>query len=190
VRFQNLYAEEYWRRNWPLAPILLVIGIAFAVIYRKDSSVPLLLAESVAGAIVIIGVFGGYRRFSYLAPTEEGLRVNWATPFRTIVIPWDVVRAPRVAPLKNAFPESRRRMINSITRPLLERPAFYARLDPDGDQAAFQKMTSRLGRRYVFEGMLAVPVANPQQLAEEVSRRLPNRSQPNLGGARRRKRRH
>jgi hypothetical protein len=189
VRFQNLYAEEYWRRNWMMGPLLLVIGGAFAVIYRRDPTVPWLVAESVAGAALILVIFSLYRRMSYVLPSDDGLLVHWSIPFRSMVIPWESIRQARVAPLKNAFPDSRRRMINSITKPLLERPAFYARLDSDGDEVAYRRIMGRLGRRYVFDGMLAVPVADAEKLAEEVTRRLPNRSQPNLGGARRRKRR-
>jgi len=184
-----LYAHELWKRNWVMAPLLLVFGVALAFIYKKDSQLPWLLAECFGGAAVILVFFGAFRWQSYARATASGLRINWTFPFQSTDIPYGNIRAARVGPLKNAFLEGRKSYVNNVTKPLIEQnaDAVFFRLAPDEVEVA--RITKRLGRRYVFDGTIAVPVVNPTQLAEEVTQRLPKRSlQQNLGGAKRTKR--
>ena len=188
----NLYADELWKRNWFMAPILLLMGIGFSlyfVIYAKTTrDVPILLAESLGGAALVLLFFGGYRYLSYVKVTEEGLRFNWTLPFSNALLPWEIIRNARVADLSGFYPPSRKSFINNMTKPLLDKPALYMKLG--GDDATVARLTRKLGRRYVVDGTVAVPVPDPKSLAQEVSQRLPNRQlQQNLGGSRRRKKR-
>lgn len=183
-----LYAEQLWRRNWPLSPVLLVVGGVLAAVYSHSRELPLLLGECLAGSALVLIVFGTFRRFSYVQVTPAGILFNWTFPFRSTTVPFDAIRGIRVSELKAFYPDSRRRFVNSMTKPLLDQPAFFARLG--GDEATVARLSRRLGGRYVFEGTLAVPVLDPRALSQEVSQRLPNRSlQQNLGGAKRPKRR-
>lgn len=187
MRQPNLYAAELWKRNWPLAPVLLVVGGVLSVIYYKSHELPLLLAECVGGAALILLFFGAFRRYSYVKVTPAGLLFNWTFPFTNTLVPFAAIRSTRVADLRAFYPDTRKSHVNAMTKPLLDKPAFYARLG--GDEATVARLSKRLGRRYVVDGTIAVPVADPRSLSQEVSLRLPNRQlQHNLGGARRPKR--
>ena len=183
----NLYADELWKRNWPLAPVLLVVGGVLAYVYRGQRDMPLLLAECLGGAALILIFFGAFRYFSYVKVTDSGLRFNWTFPFTNTVVPFDSIRSTRVGDLRAFYPDTRKSYVNSMTKPLLDKPAFYARLG--GDDVTVARLSKRLGRRYVVDGTIAVPIPDPKSLAQEVSLRLPNRQlQQNLGGAKRPKR--
>jgi hypothetical protein len=184
----NLYADELWKRNWPLAPVLLVVGGGLAALYWNHKELPILVAECLGGAGLIIIFFGAFRRFSYVSVTEAGLRFNWTFPFTNTLVPFDVIRSTRVGELRAFYPDNRKSYVNAMTKPLLDKPAFYAKLG--GDEATVARLSRRLGRRYVVDGTIAVPVPDPKSLSQEVSQRLPNRQlQQNLGGAKRPKRR-
>lgn len=184
----NLYAQELWKRNWPLAPVLLVVGGVLAVVYRGQASLPLLVAECIGGAALILAFFGAFRYFSYVEVTESGLRFNWTFPFNNTLVPYESIRSTRVADLRVFYPDTRKSYVNAMTKPLLDKPAFYAKLG--GDEAVLARLSKKLGRRYVLDGTVAVPVPDPKSLSLEVSQRLPNRHvQQNLGGAKRSKRR-
>lgn len=188
----NLYADELWKRNWFMAPFLLLMGAGFSVYFvavvKTTHDVPILLAESLGGAALVLLFFGSYRYLSYVKVTDEGLRFNWTFPFSSAVIPYDVIRSIRVADLSGFYPPARKSFINNMTKPLLDKPALYMRLG--GDEATVARVSRKLGRRYVVDGTIAVPVPDPKSLAQEVSQRLPNRQlQQNLGGSKRHKRR-
>ena len=188
----NLYADELWKRNWFMAPFLVVMGVAFAVYFvfvvKTTRDVPVLLAEALGGAALVLLFFGGYRYLSYVQVTDAGLRFNWTFPFSSALVPYELIRGTRVAELSGFYPPNRKSFVNSMTRPLLDKPALFVRLG--GDAALLERVTRKLGRRYVVDGTLAVPVPDPKTLAQEVSLRLPNRTlQQNLGGARRPKKR-
>jgi hypothetical protein len=187
VRYQNLYTHEFWRRNMISTSILLVVYVGILAYIWRGQNLVLILAYAALGALLVFSIYGLYRSLSYVRARETGLELHWHVPFRSTIVAWDLIRNPKVAPLKAVYPKGARG--DSMAQALLEKPALHARLAQDADQVA--RITRRLGRRYVFEGSLAVPVSNPQALAEEVSKRLPSRSlgTPNLGGARRRKRR-
>ncbi len=183
-----LYAEQLWKRNWPLAPVLVAVGIGLSVVYSHSRELPLLVGECLAGSALILIFFGTFRRLSYVKATENGLVFNWTFPFVSTVVPYDAIRSTRIADLRAFYPVTRKSYVNAMTKPLLDQPAFFARLG--GDEATVARLSKRLGRRYVFEGTLAVPVPDPRSLSQEVTQRLPNRSlQNNLGGAKRPKRR-
>lgn len=192
MKQQNLYAEELWKRNWFMAPMIVAVGAAFSAYFvyitHTPRDVPLLLGEALGGAALILLFFGGFRYFSYVQVTDTGVRFNWTFPFSSTVVPFEAIRSTRVGELRGFYPDSRKSYINAMTKPLLDKPAFYAKLG--GDEARVVKLSRKLGKRYVVDGTLAVPVPDPKSLAQEVSQRLPNRQlQHNLGGAKRPKRR-
>ncbi len=191
LKQQNLYAEELWKRNWFMAPMIIVIGAGFAVYFvfvlHTTRDIYLLLAEALGGAALILLFFGGFRYFSYVEVIDSGLRFNWTFPFSSTVVPFDAIRSTRVGDLRGFYPDSRKSYINAMTKPLLDKPAFFAKLG--GDEARVVRLSRKLGKRYVMDGTIAVPVPDPKSLAQEVSQRLPNRQlQHNLGGAKRPKR--
>ena len=189
MKYPILYAHELWKRNWVMAPLLVVFGVAIAFVYRTQRDLPWLLAECFGGAAVILLFFGAFRWQSYVAVTSGGVQIHWTFPFQSTDIPFETIRAVRVAPLRNAFLEGRKTLVNNVTKPLLtaNAEAVFIRLAANDDQSA--RISKRLGRRYVFDGNVAVPVQNPAQLAEEVNQLLPRRSfQQNQGGAKRPKR--
>ena len=191
LKQKNLYAEELWKRNWFMAPMLVVVGIGFSVYFafvlKTPHDIPLLLAEALGGAALILLFFGGFRYFSYVEVTDAGLRFNWTFPFSSTLVPFEAIRSTRVGDLRSFYPDNRKSYVNAMTKPLLDKPAFYAKLG--GDEASIVRLSRKLGKRYVVDGTIAVPVPDPKSLAQEVSLRLPNRQlQHNLGGAKRPKR--
>ena len=188
MRQPNLYAHELWKRNWPLAPVLLVVGGVLTAIYAKSPQLPLLLAECVGGAALILLFFGSFRRYSYVKVTAAGLHFNWTFPFSNTLVPFELIRSTRVGDLRAFYPIERKSYINKMTQPLLDKPAFFAKLG--GDEATVARVSKKLGKRYVVDGTIAIPVPDPKSLSLEVSSRLPNRHiQQNLGGSKRAKRR-
>ncbi|HEY8680413.1 MAG TPA: hypothetical protein VIN01_05110 [Candidatus Dormibacteraeota bacterium] len=192
MKQRNLYAEELWKRNWFMAPMIIIIGVGFTAYFlfvlRTNQGISLLLAEALGGAALILLFFGSFRYFSYVQVTETGLRFNWTFPFSSTVVPFESIRSTRVADLRSFYPETRKSYINAMTKPLLDKPAFFAKLG--GDEASMVRLSRKLGKRYVVDGTIAVPVPDPKSLSLEVSQRLPNRQlQHNLGGAKRPKRR-
>ena len=191
MKQQNLYADEMWKRNWFMAPVLLVVGAGFSAYFafglKQTHDIPLLLAEALGGAALILIFFGSFRYFSYVQVTDSGLRFSWTFPFSTTVVPFELIRGTRVGDLRGFYPDSRKSYINAMTKPLLDKPAFFAKLG--GDEASVVRLSRKLGKRYVVDGTIAVPVPDPKSLSLEVSQRLPNRQlQHNLGGAKRPKR--
>ncbi|HEY8760444.1 MAG TPA: hypothetical protein VIP52_05980 [Candidatus Dormibacteraeota bacterium] len=191
MKQKNLYAEELWKRNWFMAPMLVVVGIGFSVYFafvlKTPHDIPLLLAEALGGAGLILIFFGSFRYFSYVQVTDAGLRFNWTFPFSSTLVPFEAIRSTRVGDLRSFYPDNRKSYVNAMTKPLLDKPAFYAKLG--GDEASVVRLSRKLGKRYVVDGTIAVPVPDPKSLAQEVSLRLPNRQlQHNLGGAKRPKR--
>jgi hypothetical protein len=192
LKQQNLYADELWKRNWFMAPMIIVIGVGFTAYFlfvlKTNQGISLLLAEALGGAALILLFFGSFRYFSYVQVTETGLRFNWTFPFSSTVVPFESIRSTRVGDLRSFYPETRKSYINAMTKPLLDKPAFFAKLG--GDEASVVRLSRKLGKRYVVDGTIAVPVPDPKSLSLEVSQRLPNRQlQHNLGGAKRPKRR-
>ena len=188
MRQPNLYAAELWKRNWPLAPVLLIVGGVLTVVYARSHELPLLLAECIGGAALIILFFGAFRRYSYVKVTDAGLLFNWTFPFSNTLVPFEVIRSTRVGDLRAFYPVTRKSYINAMTKPLLDKPAFYAKLG--GDEATLARLSKKLGKRYLVDGTVAVPVPDPKSLSLEVSSRLSNRHvQQNLGGSKRPKRR-
>jgi len=191
LKQKNLYAEELWKRNWFMAPMIMVIGVGFSAYFifvlKTTRDIPLLIAEAFGGAALILLFFGSFRYFSYVQVTDSGLRFNWTFPFSSTVVPFASIRSTRVGDLRSFYPDSRKSYINAMTKPLLDKPAFFAKLG--GDEASMVRLSRKLGKRYVVDGTIAVPVPDPKSLSLEVSQRLPNRQlQHNLGGAKRPKR--
>ena len=189
MRQPILYAELWWRnqRIWVLMLILagLVVGPAFFIIDRgrftSNAAVTLLYLPLglLYGAAMLY-----YRQRSAVEVTESGLKVSKLV--RSVVIGYDLIRAVRVQKLELHFQEGRKRLIRPINRQLMPKDALYLRLRADDPRTA--EVRRQLGSQLVADDMVAIPVADPDAMAWEVSSRLPERTSANLGGQRRRKR--
>jgi len=189
LRQPILYAELWWRnqRIWVLMLILagLVVGPAFFIIDRgrftSNAAVTLLYLPLglLYGAAMLY-----YRQRSAVEVTESGLKVSKLV--RSVVIGYDLIRAVRVQKLELHFQEGRKRLIRPINRQLMPKDALYLRLRADDPRTA--EVRRQLGSQLVADDMVAIPVADPDAMAWEVSSRLPERTSANLGGQRRRKR--
>lgn len=190
LRQPILYAEEMWRRQRFYVLLLLGVGVVASVAGlisghgRLNSTSAIFLVYPPAGLL-----FGGalllYRRRNHVQVTEGGLRVS--NLLRSTVIPWDQIRGTRVQPLARHFPDTRRRYVPPIAKPLLPKDALFVRVR--SDEALLIDLRRRLGSRLVVDDMVAVPIPDPDAMAWEVTSRLPDRTGTNLGGGRRRRRR-
>ena len=59
-----------------MAPMIVVVGagfsVYFALVLKTTHDIPLLLAEALGGAALILLFFGGFRYFSYVQVTDSG----------------------------------------------------------------------------------------------------------------------
>jgi hypothetical protein len=126
------------------------------------------------------------RRRSYVETAERGFMVSRLSGRELIA--YESIRWARVQSLENHFqaPE-RRRLIRPLHRVLLPKPAVFIRLQ--GDAAELERVGRKLGRTLVDGDLLAVPVPDPDGIAEDLSRHMPERAAVNLGGQRRGRRR-
>jgi hypothetical protein len=67
----------------------------------------------------------------------------------------------------------------------MEQPALFLKLRGEEELAYFAR---KLGPRLYHDGSVALPVPDPDAAAWEITSRLPERPQVNMGGGRRRKR--
>jgi hypothetical protein len=189
LRQPILYAEELWRRQRVWALLLPLFGVAVLLANVLSKQREIFTAYAVTLGYVPLGVLwaaGLYlnRRRNYVEVGDTGVR--FSRMLRTVVVGYDIIRNVRVQQLESHFPESRRRLVRPMWKPLLERPALFIRLR--GDDARLAEVRRRLGRSYVADDVIAVPIPDPDAMSWEVTSRLPERTGVNLGGQRRRKR--
>jgi hypothetical protein len=192
LRHPILYAEQMWQKQrfWALA--LIVIGVfasswLFYANRRLDNNLTVFLLYIPAG-LLALGIFLYYRVRHRLETGEDGVVIR--NLFSTVRIEYDSIRSVRVAPLEGHFQEgfkSQQRI--PVIRPLLKEPAIFIRLRGDDEELA--RIGRRLGSRIYHAGLIALPVADPASVADQINEHLPERAgrQGNLGGARRRRRR-
>ena len=195
LRHPILYAEQMWKRQRLWAFFLVIAGVGFTILFtgrsRKLDSNALIFLFYIPSGLLLLGILMYYRRRSYLQVTEAGLRVS--NLFSSVLIDWDLIRSPRVQPLRLAFQEKRKRMVTPLIRPLMEEPALFIRFRGDDDEVA--RISKKLGTRFAFEGMAAFPIPDPEAAIGELAAWVPTGSAAaasagrNLGGARRTKRR-
>lgn len=192
MRHPILYAEQMWQKQRFWALLLIVIGLfasswLFYANRRLDNNLTVFLLYIPSG-VLALGVFLYYRVRHHLETADDALIIR--NLFSTIRIDYDSIRSVRVAPLESHFQDgfkSQQRV--PVIRPLLKEPAIFIRLRGEDEELA--RIGRRLGSRIYHGGLIAVPVADPQAAADEISVHLPERAgrQGNLGGARRRRRR-
>jgi hypothetical protein len=193
LRQPNLYADELWRRQRTWALVLPVFGVALLGLSLYSRRGVLDASTLVTLGYIPIGVLWGSalflnRRRSYVEVTDAGLR--FSRMLGSTVLPYDAIRGVRVQKLEMHFQDARKRLVRPMWRPLMGKSALFIRLR--ADDAMIADVRRRLGTwltpGLVAEDTIAVPIADPDPMAWEVTSRLPERTGVNLGGQRRRKR--
>ena len=193
MRHRILYAEVDWRRQRTMYLVFMILALAFSgytYVSQKErlSSAVLvwLIYVPLLAALLVFLRLNAAR--SYGAVREEGPGGHRLS--RSGGIDYGSIRSVRVQPLSQAYQDARRRLGNRPgVKPLLERPALFVRFR--GDDAEVAEITRRLGAKLTFDGTAAIPVDDPQAVADELAPRLPvSAGGANLGGGKRRKRRH
>ncbi|MGH7903863.1 MAG: hypothetical protein ACREPA_07025 [Candidatus Dormibacteraceae bacterium] len=191
MKHRILYAEITWRKQRLMPFVLLAAGAGmgvFTLVSRHghvDSSVVIWLVYVPAALVILAGLHANRIR-SYARATEAGVEVHRL--FKSTLIDYDSIRSVKVQPLSQAYQNGRRRMVNQLTKPLLTQPALFIRLR--GDEAQVAQISRALGSRFAFDGTAALPIPDAASMAGEIGPHLPVGAGANLGGGRRRKRRH
>lgn len=189
MRQPILYGEEMWKRQRPFPVFFIIVGIVmtgvtlFTTWGRAVSNSWLFLAY-VGSGLVYGGLLLYYRWRSRAEITDEGLKVS--NLLSSMVLDYEDIRSVRVQPLARHFEDSRKRLVRSVNRALLPKPALFIRLR--GDDAQLAQLRKKLGPQLVAGDTVALPLPDPNAMSWEVSSRLPERAGVNLGGQRRRKR--
>lgn len=191
MRQPILYAEEMWRRQRLWLLFLVGIGVvaaAFSFWQRRslgDTNTLIFLAY-IPVALLVAGTMFFYRWRSAVQTTDEGLKIS--NLLGSVVIPYDAVRWAKVYPLQNHFNSNeRKRLIRPVSRPLMPKPALFVRFQADDELMA--RVRKKLGRTYVDDDVLALPLPDPDGFSWELAGHLPTRVVANQGGQRRGKRR-
>jgi hypothetical protein len=192
-RHAILYDIDRWRR-FRLPLLLLATGFLLATLLEPvlahgkgggggGSTAPL----SFAGAALYGFAFNFWlrQRFSTLAVEGDTLVVRRTGMSHRI--PLTEVRRARVARISATVNKPERRRV--LPRPVakwLETEALTLRLDTPADQLV--KLRRLLGKQFLFENDLVVPVADAEGLLREIEEGRP-RPEPAPGAPRRRRRR-
>jgi hypothetical protein len=189
LRQRILYAEEIWKRQRLFPLFFITVGTVLTGTVLFTGTARFTGSSWIWPLYILSGlVYGGglvyYRRRSQAEVTEVGLKIS--NLLRSLVIPYDSIRLVRVQPLARHFEDSRKKFIRPINRGLLQMPALFVRLR--ADEAYLADIKRKLGNQLVDGDTVALPLPDPDAMSWEVSSRLPDRSGPNLGGKRRRKR--
>jgi hypothetical protein len=192
-RHAILYDIDRWRR-FRLPLLLLATGFLLATLLEPvlshgkgggggGSTAPL----SFAGAALYGFAFNFWlrQRFSTLAVEGDTLVVRRTGMSHRI--PLTDVRRARVARISATVNKPERRRV--LPRPVakwLETEALTLRLDTPADQLV--KLRRLLGKQFLFENDLVVPVADAEGLLREIEEGRP-RPEPVPGAPRRRRRR-
>ena len=189
MRQPILYGEEMWKRQRPFPVFFIIVGVVMTGVtlfttWGKAVSNSWLFLAYVGSGLVYGGLLLYYRWRSRAEITEEGLKIS--NLLSSIVLDYDNIRSVRVQPLARHFEDSRKRLVRSVNRALLPKPALFIRLR--GDDAELAQVRKKLGPQLVAGDTVALPLPDPNAMSWEVSSRLPERAGVNLGGQRRRKR--
>ena len=178
-----------WKRQRPFPVFFIIVGVVMSVVtlfttWGRAVSNSWLFLAYVGSGLVYGALLLYYRWRSRVEVTEEGLKVS--NLLSSVVIDYDDIRSVRVQPLARHFEESRKRLVRSVNRALMPKPALFIRLR--GDEAQLAQLRKKLGAQLVAGDTVALPLPDPNAMSWEVSSRLPDRTGVNLGGQRRRKR--
>jgi hypothetical protein len=189
VRQPILYGEEMWKRQRPFPVFFIIVGVVMSVVtlfttWGRAVSNSWLFLAYVGSGLVYGALLLYYRWRSRAEVTEEGLKIS--NLLSSMVLDYDDIRSVRVQPLARHFEDSRKRLVRSVNRALMPKPALFIRLR--GDDAQLAQLRKKLGAQLVAGDTVALPLPDPNAMSWEVSSRLPERTGVNLGGQRRRKR--
>jgi hypothetical protein len=190
VRHQILYADQMWRQQRWFAGFLLIAGVVTTGLFAWQGQLfarsNLIWVLYVPSGLLLGGAFLLYRWRSSVRVLDTGVKVS--TLFRSVVLDYDSIRTVKVQPLRNHFQDRRSRLVAPVMKQQVDKNAAFIRLR--GDDGELDPIKRTLGSRLMFEDTIAVPVPDPDALAWEIAAHLPERTGQNLGGGRRRKRRH
>ena len=192
-RHALLYDIDRWRRyRWPL--FILATAFLFATLLapafghgRSGAATTATAPLSFAGAALYGFAFNFWlrQRFSSLAVEGDDLIVR-RTGMKYRIPLTDVKRA-RVARISaTANKPERRRILPRPAAKWLETEALTLRLDTPADQLV--RLRRLLGRHYLFENDLVIPVTDPEGLLRDIEDAMP-KPDPGTAPARRRRRR-
>lgn len=188
VRQPILFANQLWQQQRWYAGFLILLGLVAPIlllVFRQPLQPNWVWFVYAPSGLLLGAGFLIYRWRSYMETRDEGLKVS--TLFSSALIGYDAIRQVRVAPLRNAYQDKRRR-IAPVMKPLLDKPALFVRLK--GDETELAAVKKSLGSRLFFDDeYIAMPVPDPDAAAWEITSRLPDRMGTNLGGKRRKRRR-
>jgi hypothetical protein len=192
-RHAILYDIERWRRyRWPLfilaTVFLFATLLAPAFTHGKSGGVTTATAPlSFAGAALYGFAFNFWlrQRYSSLAVDGEDLVVRRTGMSQRIPLT-DVKRARVARIAATANKPERRRILPRPAERWLETEALTLRLDVPAEQLV--RLRRLLGRYYVFENDLVVPVTDPDGLLRDIEEAMP-KPDPGTAPARRRRRR-
>jgi hypothetical protein len=189
VRQPILYGEEMWKRQRPFPVFFIIVGVVMSVVtlfttWGRAVSNSWLFLAYVGSGLVYGALLLYYRWRSRVEVTEEGLKIS--NLLSSMVLDYDDIRSVRVQPLARHFEDSRKRLVRSVNRALMPKPALFIRLR--GDEAQLAQLRKKLGAQLVAGDTVALPLPDPNAMSWEISSRLPERTGVNLGGQRRRKR--
>jgi hypothetical protein len=191
VRHAILYDVERWRRTrLPLvlfATACLLATVLVSALHRSQAQIagtqPLSLLG--AGFYGLLFNFWLRQRFSHVSVEGENLVVRRVGA--TMRLPLSELRRARVARVSATVnrPERRRALPRPAAR-WLEEEALTLRLTSEPSELV--RLRRLLGRQFLFENDLVVPVVDPHGLLEEIQEHTP-RPEPTAAPPRRRRRR-
>ncbi|MBO0701693.1 MAG: PH domain-containing protein, partial [Candidatus Dormibacteraeota bacterium] len=138
----------------------------------------------IPAAIVLAIFLLVYRNRHALIADERGLTIQ--NVFSSTFIEWDLIRAPRVRPLKEHFEtRERTRLIRPAYRAILPKGALFFKVRADDTTMA--ELRRKLSRTLLYEDTIALPLPDPDAFSWEISSHIPEPATQNLGGAKRRR---
>ena len=178
-----------WKRQRPFPVFFIIVGVvmtAFTLFtgWGRAVSNSWLFLAYVGSGLLYGGILLYYRWRSRAEVTESGLKIS--NLLSSVELDYDSIRNVRVQPLARHFEDSRKRLVRSVNRALMPRPALFIRLRADDAQLA--QIRKKLGPQLVAGDTVALPLPDPNAMSWEITSRLPERAGVNLGGQRRRKR--
>lgn len=190
MRQRILYAEQMWHKQRIWALVLVVGGLAmssYLIVYVRQplNTTTYTWLAWLGSGLLLLAALHYYRIRAHVHVRDDGLKIS--NLLSSVVIDYSMIRSVRVQPLQQHFTEGRKRLIRPVSKPLLDKPALFIRLR--GDDAAISGIARKLGSQLAAHDTIALPLADPDAVAWEVTARLPDKTGVNLGGGRRRKKR-
>ena len=191
ARHQVLYAHHLWLQQRFFAGLLLLAGVVATgiAIYQGQLFSPAFAVWLVyiPTGILLGGAILLYRWRSNLRVLDDGVRIS--SMLQNVVLDYDSIKSVKALPLRQHFQDKRSRMIASIMKQHIDKPAVFIKVR--GDETELAQIKKRLGifrSRLMYDDTIAVPVPDADTVVWEISAHLPERLGQNQGGARRRKR--